>query len=49
VEGVETRWLEGVEPDVRDAYKRAKGGFRIVDSTDIGRLAVVLPAIIRTH
>ena len=25
VEGVEARWLENLEPDVRDAYKRAKG------------------------
>jgi hypothetical protein len=27
VEGVEARWLENLEPDVRDAYKRAKGEF----------------------
>ena len=26
VEGVESRWLETVEPDVREAFKRAKGG-----------------------
>lgn len=26
VEGVEARWLEGVEPDVREAYRKAKGG-----------------------
>jgi len=25
VDGVEARWLENLEPDVRDAYKRAKG------------------------
>jgi len=27
VEGVEARWLETVEPDVRDGYKRAKGRY----------------------
>jgi hypothetical protein len=25
VEGVEARWLEGVEQDVKEAYRRAKG------------------------
>lgn len=25
VDGVEARWLENLEPDVRDAYIRAKG------------------------
>lgn len=25
VEGVEARWLETVDPDTRDGYKRAKG------------------------
>ncbi len=25
VEGVEARWLETVEPDVKEAYLRAKG------------------------
>jgi hypothetical protein len=25
VEGVEARWLEGVDPDVKEAYRRAKG------------------------
>lgn len=25
VDGVESRWLETVEPDVREGYKRAKG------------------------
>jgi hypothetical protein len=26
VEGVEQRWLDGVDPDVREAYRKAKGG-----------------------
>lgn len=30
VEGVEQRWLETVEPDVRDGYRRAKGGLEVV-------------------
>jgi hypothetical protein len=25
VDGVEARWLEGVEQDVKEAYRRAKG------------------------
>jgi len=25
VDGVEARWLETVEPDVKEAYRRAKG------------------------
>lgn len=27
VEGVEARWLETVDPDTREGYKRAKGEF----------------------
>jgi hypothetical protein len=33
VEGVEARWLENLEPDVRDAYKRAKGELPYPDNS----------------
>ena len=32
VDGVEARWLENLEPDVRDAYKRAKGESATLES-----------------
>jgi len=48
VDGVEARWLENLEPDVRDAYKRAKGELLCSKKANI-RLARFLPTHICPH
>lgn len=53
VEGVESRWLETVDPEVREAYNRAKGKLIVLTfepKTDQQcRLAVTIPSYVHPH
>lgn len=49
VEGVESRWLETTDSDVRDAYKRAKGGFYQTPSVLTLRLAAAISPFIGSY
>lgn len=53
VEGVESRWLETVDSEVREAYNRAKGKlivFTLEPKTDRRcRLAVTIPSDVYSH
>lgn len=49
VEGVEARWLETADPDVREAYRRAKGGFRDLLNLSDSRMANVVSSVVCPH
>lgn len=48
-EGVESRWLETVDPDVREAFKRAKGESTSQGVVLMSRLAASVPPVVGSY